>query len=82
MHGNLPKPGGRRRKPDCVKTRLSGERVVRAEPLQQAFDRGFFYYQFCAPGLLSRIMRCDNLGELQWLKGQVNSDNPVTVRPY
>jgi hypothetical protein len=63
-----------------LKRHLDGRPIITPEPLQEAYKRGVFYYQFRSPWHISRIMRCDSRDELAWLCGQVSEWSPVFIQ--
>lgn len=61
---------------------LCGKIIASSAELQLVYERGGFYYQFHGVGKTSRIMNCDNTGELQWLKNKVDRGVRILVRRF
>jgi hypothetical protein len=59
-----------------------GVKMIYPQQIDQAYQDGTFYYQFLdRDGGRSRIMRCDNESERDWLARQVRTGATVIVRP-
>ena len=83
----MPRRKKHHRKPTHAPTRQeNGTKILRGKPctnpddLQLEYNRGVFYYQFHGVGKTSRIMNCDNPGELDWLKRKLDRGARIIVR--
>jgi hypothetical protein len=65
---------------------VGGKEVSNPAELRAAYDKGPFAYQFMdstpsSRKKFSRVMICDNSGELMWLQGKIQKGARVIIRP-